>query len=132
MNLNIKRAYVARFNDTSISDYSMKLFIDEKTTEHCNCLINDENSKAIDIDNKCVYHILERNSNGIITRKEAENIILGVPYVLDMQNIKWEEVGIIEKRVLGFKAFLANIEYKREKKEVAKVKVITRKDSKIE
>lgn len=131
MNLNIKRVYVARFNDTSVYDYSARLIIDENTTEHCNCIINAEKKEAIDIEKKCVYHILERNSNGMITPNEANSIVLGTPYVLGMQDVKWEQMGIIEKRILYIKAFLANMDYKKTGKEASKVKVLTGKDSKI-
>lgn len=127
MKLSIKKAYVARFNDTSVYDYSLRLIIDENTTEHCNCIINAEKGEAIDIDKKCVYHILERNNNGMITLKEAENIVLGTPYVLDVQDIKWEQMGTIEKEILCLKAIPLIIDYRRKEKIAAKVKMLTKK-----
>lgn len=130
MKLSIKKAYVAKFNGILNDGNYMKLLIDENTTEDRYCLINEDKQEAIDIERKCVYHILERRSNGMITPKEGTNISLETSYVLDIQNIKWEELRPIEKEILCLKAIPLIIDHRNEEKKSQKVKVLAGKDSK--
>lgn len=130
MKLSIKKAYVARFYDVLVDGNNIKLLIDENTTEHCYCLIDEEKREAIDIEKRCVYRILERNNNGMIIPEEANNIELETPYVLEMQNIKWEELGPIGKERLCLKALPLIVDYRNKEKKSQKVKVLTGKDSK--
>ena len=127
MKLSIKKAYVAKFNGVLNDGNHMKLLIDEKTTEDRYCLIDEKKQVAIDIEKKGVYHILERRSNGMITPEEATNISLETPYVLYIQNIKWEELGPIEKEILCLRALPFIITHRNEEKKSQKVKELAKK-----
>ncbi|MDD2434884.1 MAG: hypothetical protein PHO63_01375 [Bacilli bacterium] len=118
--LNIKKAYIARFYDMSEDGNWMKLFIDDKTTEHCYCLI--DNDSAININTGTIYHILKRDERHRITIDEAEKIVFNNPYVLDVEPVNWNEMNAFEKRYLYLKGLLAHNNYQKQTKKAEKVK----------
>lgn len=109
-------------------DISQKLIIDENSIFSINCVIDFENSKAIDIENNNIYDILPRDERGLIINTEENPIKFNHPYVSDYKVKEMNNVSMLYSLHMKNRAQRTYDKYKSEQVSTNKEKVKTKKN----
>lgn len=109
-------------------DISQKLIIDENSIFSINCVIDFENSKAIDIENNNIYDILPRDERGLIINIEENPIKFNHPYVSDYKVKEMNNVSMLYGLHMNNRAQRTYDKYKSEQVSTNKAKVKTKKN----
>lgn len=122
MALKLKEVLIASYEEIIVGPYNTTLIIDEHSTRRIICIISEDETKAIDINNGEVYQILKRTKSGKRIKPENELIEVNKLYALRLSDVNKENYTLLDEQRLNWKAMKTYLNYLNKEERVAKTR----------